>query len=959
MRGAPPFTDSGSELDVENGSTQIELASPDEPTRHDRGAQALAAGEAIGRFRVERHLGAGGMGQVYAAHDPELDRTVAVKVLHDTGGSSSRDRARFLREARAMARLRHSNVVTVHDVGEDDRRPYIAMELVDGPTLAGWLRAAPRSWREIRAKFVAAGRGLAAAHEAGMIHRDFKPSNVMCRNDGGVVVLDFGLAVHADDRAELAAGAPGSGSALVEHVALTRTGALVGTPSYMAPEQLAAGARATASSDQWSFCVALYEALYGELPFAGKTSSQLASAMIEGVHPPSGSPRFIARLLRRGLALDPDRRYPSMTALLAELERDPGRRARWTLGATAGVLVVASIAWLAWPASTPPPCRDARLHLDGVWDTPTRTALRAAFVATGKSFAGDTYARVAARLDGYADAWVAGHGEACEAGQVRGEQSAELLDRRMQCLDGLRDQLDGLVKAMTRNLDARALLRTVSASDGLGDVADCADTRALRAGPPRPGDPAQRASVARLDLRLDEEAARGRLGDPVHAAAAVGDLMPQIQAVPYRPLHARALFVWGHLLAMADHPEQSVAHLDEAVHIAEELGDNRLAANIWVIRVQALANQQGFGDTDRLMLAAESAVRRIGSPPDLVGELEYARAAAELHRNHHDEADRLLRDALTHFVRPDQGLARGRIYAVLGQLAADKQDARALAESSRKLVDEAAHSVGPNHMMAADGHQQLGTALMLQGDHAASERELLESVRIYREIYGPDAIEAAQSMMVVAVNRDRAGTLDTALAAIDEAIAIFAKAQRPTKKLANALEERGSILQLLGRSGDARSMFLRVLDIRREILGDSHPAIATSYGTLGGLLLDEHDATGAIAMFDKAVSIFAGAHLDGPRMAGALVDLAEAQVAANRGRDALHTLDRVAPHLAGADDTLRTRLQLVHGTARWSTGDHAAGLAEVRAAQDTCGPRTTVAHDVCTKIAGWLKTATR
>src|SRR5688572_17216830 len=190
VRGMREGTQSDPDSSSSEGHAPTSPASPR--------ADGPLAGDAVGRFQIERTLGAGGMGIVFAAHDPELDRTVAVKLLRGDAWSMGRDRARFLREARAMARLRHPNVVAIHDAGEHDGRPYIAMELLEGPTLAAWSRAAPRPWREVRDVLVAAGRGLLAAHAGGLIHRDFKPANVVLAAEG-VRVVDFGLALATGD----------------------------------------------------------------------------------------------------------------------------------------------------------------------------------------------------------------------------------------------------------------------------------------------------------------------------------------------------------------------------------------------------------------------------------------------------------------------------------------------------------------------------------------------------------------------------------------------------------------------------------------------------------------------------------------------------------------------------------------------------------------------------------------
>jgi len=279
---------------------------------------ALPTGARLGRYVVLGRLGAGGMGVVYAAWDPELDRRVAVKLLHRRVGGTDGP-ARMLREAQALARLQHENVLAVHDVGQIDDRVFVATELVPGGTLAAWLAGHP-PFREVLRVFEKAGRGLQAAHAAGLVHRDFKPENVLLGPESRVRVVDFGLA-RTDTSDERTATGSSSGSLLASP--LTQVGAIVGTPAYMAPEQHAGDAVGPAA-DQFAFAVALWEGLYGERPFAGTTVQAVRAEVLAGrIRPaPRGPvPRRLQGLLARALEVAPERRYPSMEALLAALVR--------------------------------------------------------------------------------------------------------------------------------------------------------------------------------------------------------------------------------------------------------------------------------------------------------------------------------------------------------------------------------------------------------------------------------------------------------------------------------------------------------------------------------------------------------------------------------------------------------------------------------------------------------------
>ncbi|MEM9461934.1 MAG: serine/threonine-protein kinase [Myxococcota bacterium] len=304
----------------------------------------------LGRFQVVRQIGRGAMGVVYEGLDPDLDRRVALKVLRadaDAQGSMHA-RSRMIREAKALARLRHPHVTTIYEVGTTGRGvPFIAMELVEGRTLKGWLRSRPRSCGEIVDVFLQAGRGLAAAHEAGLVHRDFKPDNLIIDHEGQARVVDFGLARSAG-LGELMPTLDESEDGEPVDLHLTCTGAILGTPAYMAPEQFLGGPAHTAS-DQFSFCVSLFEALYGRRPYPGNDLPSLQRSLIGGevVGPRRGVPRRLYRVLRRGLATDPSARFSSMDDLLDALAAArPRSRSRRPALLVAGLaLAAAAGAW--------------------------------------------------------------------------------------------------------------------------------------------------------------------------------------------------------------------------------------------------------------------------------------------------------------------------------------------------------------------------------------------------------------------------------------------------------------------------------------------------------------------------------------------------------------------------------------------------------------------------------------
>ncbi|MBL0212889.1 MAG: serine/threonine protein kinase [Myxococcales bacterium] len=371
------------------------------------GAETLASGPGssqvvtqtkLGRFELESVLGKGGMGVVHAAYDPELERRVAVKVLHGKNADAS---ARLLREARAMAKLSHANVITVFEVGTADGEDFVAMELIEGGTLGEWLESTRPRPRDVIAAFVAAGRGLAAAHAEGLVHRDFKPSNVLRSRSGRIVVTDFGLA-----RSE---GADGRSSRPTLDLrqpaaapALTKTGSLLGTPAYMAPEQWRFEA-VTPATDQFAFCVALWEALSGKRPFVGATLEDLREDVLDGPADldDAALPRTLRPVLRRGLAIDPKHRWPSMNGLLHAIERTSSRRSIAVLRGV-GLAATGIVIYVILPPATTPSsaCAQPAIDPDSVTLTagakpPRRTmASRARFRVRGQARGARCAARV-------------------------------------------------------------------------------------------------------------------------------------------------------------------------------------------------------------------------------------------------------------------------------------------------------------------------------------------------------------------------------------------------------------------------------------------------------------------------------------------------------------------------------------------------------------------------------------
>jgi tetratricopeptide (TPR) repeat protein/predicted Ser/Thr protein kinase len=626
---APPLAapvaldDHGSMLDTvregERDTWELERqGSPAPEPTTPRGGSA----EGLGRYVVLRQLGRGAMGVVFAAYDPSLDRKVAIKVLRGGIDAASEGAARMRREAQAMARLSHPNVAQVHEVGEADGRLYLVMEYVEGVTLGAWLAGRPRAMGEVLRTFIEAGRGLAAAHAAGLIHRDFKPDNAMIGADGRVRVLDFGLS-----RSVLALpeAAPPHASASYPELAITVVGTLIGTPAYMSPEQHMRR-EADARSDQFSFCVALYEALYGQRPFTGADVRELGVRVVTGTiaEPPAQTrvPGWLRQVLLRGLKPDPAARWPDMDALLAALDRDPQRtRRRWLLSGLAAVAVAGvSYGVAAHQVAQAQICSGAAEELRDVWDPSRRAALEQAVRASGSEHPDELLASVTARLDEHAGRWVASHTAACEAHR-RGHASAQLFDRKMACLRQRRTELAATVEVLTQTAGDGDLVEAAV----LPSLAGCEDDARLLADVPLPTDPELAAEVERARGRLARLQALERAGRFAEALALLG---PELAAM--HELGDLALLAETHLLAGKLHMHRMEGpagrvDLDRALQLGLETRLDAVAAEALTIKVFHVGVVERRGDEAlALVPLAWSLVRRVGSP---------ARLAALLHNN--------------------------------------------------------------------------------------------------------------------------------------------------------------------------------------------------------------------------------------------------------------------------------------------------------------------------------------
>lgn len=530
----------------------------------------------VGRYTLLRRLGQGGMGVVHEAYDPELDRRVAVKLLRPRRGGTTAH-IRLLREAQALARLSHPNVVAVHDVGEDDGRVFVAMELVDGPTLKAWSEAEDRDWREIVETFVAAGRGLEAAHATGMVHRDFKPSNVLVPTDGPVRVVDFGLANFFVGEPDLDEGAGEARIPSRFDGLLTGTGVALGTPVFMAPEQHA-GLRVGPAADQFAFCVSLYEALYDERPFAAENSFALATAVLEQRprRPASVSgPGRLLEIVLKGLEREPDDRFDSMSTLLEALRRVLGRRAavrRWALGlGVIGLLAVSPVVSFA----TSRACESGSEEIRSIWSDSQRDDIARSHEKVA-SLGGDG-APVLDRLDDFAGLWVATRVELCSVHR-QGELSDPLFDEGMACLDV---RLAGFAEAV-HQIETRSADELERAGVAVGKLAspDLCRTRAALLASGSGAGLDDRREVRRSIAQAEVE---HRFGAAEEALASLDSLLKT--SATEDGLAAEVLLAKGQLQIEAGDFDDAAGTVDGALASATRARAEVIEAEAWTRRV--------------------------------------------------------------------------------------------------------------------------------------------------------------------------------------------------------------------------------------------------------------------------------------------------------------------------------------------------------------------------------------
>ncbi len=859
--------------------------------------EELGRGTTVGRYLVLDKLGSGGMGLVYAAFDPQLDRKVAIKLLRADLGEPARAaqfRTRMLREAQAMARLQHPNVIAVHDVGTFEERVFLAMELVEGGTLKDWLRERPRGYREVLEVYLAAGRGLAAAHDAGLVHRDFKPDNVLIGRDGRPRVTDFGLARGTGTPSDelIPAAAPSSlpsralerspSSSSLEQP-LTRAGTVMGTPGYMAPEQCLAQPT-DERSDQFSYCAALYEALYGQRAFPGVSPDQIMEAVQRGEvkDAPASSdvPAWVRRILLRGLRVDPGARYPSMRALLDELGHDPAVRRRRVLAAVGVLAVLAGGATLVqWKGARQGQlCKGAERNLAGVWDAARKQASERAFLASEKPYASHAWLEVSRALDAYAASFVAMHVETCEATRLRGEQSETVMSLRMACLDERRQSLRALTDLFTA-ADGQTVEQSVQAVHALAPVEACANVRALMAVLPPPSDPALRARIDRTRGKLAEAHALLQAGKYQPGLAVAEPEVLEAAAIGYRPLSAEALALAGKLRFKAGDYQGADRGWKEAVWAAEEARLDEVKSAVAIRLADVSVDLHGYDRAHEWLRYAEAAMKRIGAAGPLKVDLGISTAMVSFRESHYAEAESAARRAvaLAERVLAPNDLQRAAAYRTLGDVLkyeGQYADGLALLEKARVIDSE---------VLGAE-HPEVAAILRKQIDVYSLQHDGKRGLELGRRVLAmlekslpPGHLQIAQTHTNLAESLGLLGRYEEALGEEKQALPTYQRVFGPeSEDVGVSYTNLGYALAQLGRDDEARGYLEHAVAIYEKTLAPGTPDLAEPILRLGELSLKRHRAREAIAFFERALELRAKDHDPSEMLADVELGLARA-----------------------------------------------------------------------------------
>ncbi len=837
----------------------------DGPGDEPPGAEGeLPRGATLGRYVVLERLGQGGMGAVYAAWDFALERRVALKLIR--GGGSAAGQQRLLHEAQAMARVTHPGINAIYDVGLFHAVPFIAMELVEGGSVSQWLKAAPRGSAQVLDVFLQAGRGLAAAHAAGITHGDFKPHNVLLGEDGRARVTDFGLAAGLGDGAD----APGQVNG--------------GTPAYLAPERLE-GAPPSASSDQFSFCVALYEALFGRRPF---DAAPLGKPPV-----PSLRLRWLRPVLARGLAREPSERYPDMGALVQALSRGahPGRR--YLLAAVVAGAALAVAGYARGRASDAGRCGGAPEAVAALWSPARQATLEAAFTKGNAAYGPDVWRAVRAEVDGWAGRWQRAFVSACEATRVRAVQSEPVLDLRMRCLTAQLKDVDALLTALAEAPGAAGSVNGISAAQGLRGFGACEDGPHLRQW--RPHRAERQGSQEALRARLGQGKALRAAGGHKAAQEVFAEVVSAARAVGDEYVLGDALAQLGMVqLRTGAGTEAARATLEEAVLVSERTGAEEagVEARLGLSHVERYAQRPQ--EIPRQLAHARALLARLGSAPSLEAKVRFEAAVEKMDVDYEETVVRL--------------------------------------EDAVAFMDRA---LPPDDLIALNARMYLGAAYAVAGSYEQGAQVLEVAVRRYAELMGKSHPAQGKGLASLSETLRELGRVDEALAAATRAREL-AVAYAPAEN-AYAISTRlilGNALATAGRAEQAEAELKGAIASEVKVLGREGQQSAVARMLLGTALRARGSYAQARESLARALAYYEREAPQQPDRVSALVSMGELELELGRPSAALSRVreaEALCEKLAcGAQ--VRGQLLTTRAEAQAAAGELANARASAEAA---------------------------
>ncbi len=803
-------------------------------------ARALASlfGEVLparfGRNRVEGKLGEGAMGIVYLATDPSLDRRCAIKVLH--AADEDADRA-VLREARALASLSHPNIVQIYEVTRYEQRTCIVMEYVEGPTLRAWLAERPRSIDEIVDVFAQAGAGLAAAHAHGLVHRDFKPDNVLMGSVGAVRprVVDFGLArVHAESQT------PPERDGVAAMGLATLTAARVGTPAYMAPEQHE-GAETDARCDQYAFCVSLYEALQGQRPFAGKTAVALFEAKCNERPPwPKAAPTWLRTTVERGLAPRPGDRFPDID----RLRRGARSRVGLVLAASACIVAIGGALALPAPQAT---CEAGRESIAAVWNPERARQLEQSFAATALPYASEAAERVTSTLDARASSWAELYDEACAGGP----DPVSELDARISCLRRQRAALEELSDTLV-NADAKVVEHAMHAIDRAPVAEAC-----RMVGPGAAGlDHERREELDALHRRLAAATTARLVGRYDEAWPLATAVLVDARAFGDDALLAEALYQVASIADDRSEYAESESLLRESAAVAMRAHRDDLVATADVELVLVAGERQTRGESlDDLYHRAEASLQRAGDPPfqrlrlhEFVGAALFAQGRGQEAMPHYEQAL-----ALASELEGAESLSIGSIASNIGHALMNSGDPKAALEyldrADRIFVTHAPQH--PNHAGVVTNRALALLALSRFEESVVEQRRALD-MKI--AMFGPTHPRLCTTLNGLAQTYDRLAQRDVALVYAGWGFAIVEAHPEIADTRDGAAMRIGwaAVMQNLGSADAAERALMRAAESMRQL---RHPQLAVALGNLALLAVNRGQPARAVQLGDEALAV--------------------------------------------------------------------------------------------------------